>query len=99
MIKPTFSIRPHPNPLKGNAIMTRVPTIASKADVPAEHHDLVDHVTQVFGALRGPSSVLLHSPKMAWSVFNLGDYFRDQSIVEPRVRSVGILIAAQIGRA
>ena len=75
--------------------MARIPTIASKSDVPAEHHDLVDHVVKVFGALRGPASVLLHSPKMAWSVFNLGDYFRDSSIVEPRVRSVGILIAAR----
>ena len=75
--------------------MTRVPAIASKADVPAEHHDLVDHVMKVFGSVRGPASVLLHSPKMAWSVFNLGDHFRDNSVVEPRVRSVGILIAAR----
>lgn len=75
--------------------MTRVPVISAKSDVPAEHHALVDHVMKVFGALRGPSSVLLHSPKMAWSVFNLGDYFRDESIVEPRLRSVGILIAAR----
>jgi 4-carboxymuconolactone decarboxylase len=75
--------------------MARIPVIASKADMPAEHHDLVDHVMKVFGALRGPSSVLLHSPKMAWSVFRLGDYFREASIVEPRPRSVGILIAAR----
>ena len=75
--------------------MTRVPPIAAKSDVPAEHHALVDHVMKVFGALRGPSSVLLHSPKMAWSVFNLGDYFRDESIVEPQLRSVGVLIAAR----
>jgi alkylhydroperoxidase family enzyme len=75
--------------------MTRVPAITSKSDVPAEHHDLVDHVMKVFGGLRGPSSVLLHSPKMAWNVLSLGDYFRDNSMVEPRVRSVGILIAAR----
>lgn len=75
--------------------MPRVPAIASKADVPAEHHDLVDHVMKVFGGLRGPASVLLHSPKMAWPAFNLGDHFRDNSVVEPRLRSVGILIAAR----
>lgn len=75
--------------------MPRVPAIAAKSDVPAAHHDLVDHVMKVFGALRGPSSVLLHSPKMAWNVLSLGDYFRDSSIVEPRARSVGILIAAR----
>jgi alkylhydroperoxidase family enzyme len=75
--------------------MTRVPAITSKADVPAEHHDLVDHLMKVFGALRGPASVLLHSPKMAWPAFGVGDYFRESSIVEPRARSVGILIAAR----
>lgn len=75
--------------------MARIPTITSKADVPAEHHDLVDHLMKVFGALRGPASVLLHSPKMAWPAFGVGDYFRENSIVEPRVRSVGILIAAR----
>lgn len=75
--------------------MTRVPAIASKADVPAEHHPIVDHVMKVFGSLRGPSSVLLHSPALALSVVGLGDFFRGQSIVEPRARSVGILIAAR----
>lgn len=75
--------------------MTRVPAITSKSDVPAEHHDLVDHLMEVFGALRGPASVLLHSPKMAWPAFGVGDYFRKDSIVEPRARSVGILIAAR----
>lgn len=75
--------------------MTRVPPITAKSDLPAEHHDLVDHVMKVFGALRGPSSVLLHAPNMAWPALNLGDYFRQHSIVEPRARSVGILIAAR----
>lgn len=75
--------------------MTRIPLIAAKSDVPTEHHPVVDHVMKVFGALRGPASVLLHSPEMASSVFGLGDYFRGKPIVEPRARSVGILIAAR----
>ena len=75
--------------------MSRVPFISGKADVPAEHHDLVDHVMKVFGSVRGPASVLLHSPKMAWPAFNLGDHFRGDSVVAPRLRSVGILIAAR----
>jgi 4-carboxymuconolactone decarboxylase len=75
--------------------MTRITTISAKSDVPAEHHTFVDRVLKVFGGIRGPFSVLLHSPKMAGPVFDLGDYFRDESIVEPRVRSVGILIAAR----
>jgi len=75
--------------------MPRIATIAAKSDVPAEHHPLVDRVLKVFGGIRGPFSVMLHSPKMAGPVFDLGDYFREKSIVDPRPRSVGILIAAR----
>ena len=75
--------------------MSRVPPIAAKSDVPAAHHTLVDKVLKVFGGIRGPFSVMLHSPKMAGPVFDVGDYFREDSIVEPRLRSVGILIAAR----
>ena len=75
--------------------MPRITPISAKSDVPAEHHALVDKVLKVFGGIRGPFSMLLHSPKMAAPVFELGDYFRDNSIVEPRLRSVGVLIAAR----
>jgi 4-carboxymuconolactone decarboxylase len=75
--------------------MPRVTPIAAKSDVPAEQHALVDQVLKVFGGIRGPFSVLLHSPKMAGPVFGIGDYFREESIVEPRARSVGVLIAAR----
>lgn len=75
--------------------MPRLNPISAKSDVPAEHHPLVDKVLKVFGGIRGPFSMMLHSPKMAGPVFDLGDYFRDSSIVEPRARSVGILIAAR----
>ena len=75
--------------------MSRVTPVSAKSDVPAEHHALVDKVLKVFGGIRGPFSMMLHSPKMAGPVFDLGDYFREQSIVEPRLRSVGILIAAR----
>jgi 4-carboxymuconolactone decarboxylase len=75
--------------------MSRITPISAKSDVPAEHHALVDKVLKVFGGIRGPFSMMLHSPKMAGPVFDLGDYFRDGSVVEPRLRSVGILIAAR----
>ena len=75
--------------------MSRVTPISAKSDVPAEHHPLVDRVLKVFGGIRGPFSMMLHSPQMAGPVFDLGDYFREHCIVEPRPRSVGILIAAR----
>ena len=41
--------------------MARVAQVTGKSDVPAEHHHVVDAVVEVFGNVRGPFSVLLHS--------------------------------------
>ena len=73
--------------------MPRIPPITGKSDVPAEHHAVVDQVMQVFGGVRGPFSMLLHSPKLAERMLGLVTFFRDTSIVEPRLRSIAILTA------
>ena len=75
--------------------MPRVAPITGKSDVPAEHHAVVDAVVNVFGAVRGPFSMLLHSPKLAERVLGLVTFFRDESIVEPTLRSVAILTAVR----
>jgi hypothetical protein len=51
--------------------MPRVAPITGKSDVPAEHHAVVDKVVNVFGGVRGPFSMLLHSPKLAERVLGL----------------------------
>src|SRR5512134_167287 len=75
--------------------MPRVAAITGKSDVPAEHHAVVDKVVDVFGGVRGPFSMLLHSPKLAERVLGLVTYFRDESIVDPKLRSVAILAAVR----
>jgi 4-carboxymuconolactone decarboxylase len=75
--------------------MPRVAPITGKSDVPAEHHAVVDAVLNVFGGVRGPFSMLLHSPKLAERVLGLVTFFRDESIVEAKLRSVGILTAVR----
>jgi 4-carboxymuconolactone decarboxylase len=75
--------------------MPRVSPIAGKSDVPAEHHAVVDQVTKVFGNVRGPFSMLLHSPKLAERVLPLVTFFRDESVVEAKLRSVAILTAVR----
>src|SRR5262247_4661445 len=76
--------------------MPRVAPITGKSDVPAEYHHVVDGVLQVFGQARGPFSVLLHSPKLAERVLNLGNFFRaNESVVAPKDRSLAILVAAR----
>jgi len=75
--------------------MPRVAPITGKSDVPAEHHAVVDAVVKVFGNVRGPFSMLLHSPKLAERVLPLVTFFRDESVGEPKLRSVAILTAVR----
>jgi len=75
--------------------MPRLTPITGKSDVPAEHHAVVDAVVKTFGGVRGPFSMLLHSPKLASLVLGLVTFFRDESIVEAKLRSVAILTAVR----
>jgi 4-carboxymuconolactone decarboxylase len=75
--------------------MPRVPPITGKEDVPAEHHAVVDDVLAVFGRIRGPFSMLLHSPNMASKLLPMVTFNRDQTIVEPNPRFAAILSAVR----
>jgi 4-carboxymuconolactone decarboxylase len=75
--------------------MPRVAPITGKADVPAQHHSVVDAVVSVFGNVRGPFSVLLHSPALAERILPLVKFFREDSVVEAPLRSVAILAAVR----
>jgi 4-carboxymuconolactone decarboxylase len=75
--------------------MPRVAPVTGKADVPAEYHHVVDEVVKVFGNVRGPFSMLLHSPRLAERILPLVSFFRDQSVVAPRLRSIAILTAVR----
>jgi deazaflavin-dependent oxidoreductase (nitroreductase family) len=75
--------------------MPRVAPITSTSDVPAEHQAVADAVVRVFGNIRGPFSMLLHSPKLAERMLGLVTFFRDESAVEPKLRSVAILTAVR----
>ena len=75
--------------------MPRIKPITGKADVSAEHHAVVDAVEKIFGGVRGPFSMLLHSPKMAERILGLVTFFRDESVVDAKLRSVGILAAVR----
>lgn len=71
--------------------MARVPQIAGKADVPASHQYVVDQVLDVFGRIRGPFSILLHSPELAERLLPMVPFSREMTVVEARPRFVGIL--------
>ena len=71
--------------------MPRIPPITGEADVAPEYHYIVDQVMAVFGALRGPFSMLLHSPKLAEKVLPLVTFNREESVVDGRLRSLAVL--------
>jgi 4-carboxymuconolactone decarboxylase len=71
--------------------MARVPQIAGKADVPEADQYVVDQVLEVFGRVRGPFSILLHSPRLAERLLPMVPFNRDGTVVEAPLRLAGIL--------
>jgi len=71
--------------------MPRIAPITGKSDVPAKYHGVVDDVIKVFGGIRGPFSILLHSPNLAERLLKLVTFNREDNVVEPKLRSVAIL--------
>lgn len=75
--------------------MPRIKPITTRSELPAEHHAAADAVVKVFGQIRGPFSVLLHSPKLAAQLIPLVPFIHHECIVEGKLRSVAILAAAR----
>lgn len=75
--------------------MPRVAPITGKSDVAPEHHGVVDEVLKVFGNVRGPFSMLLHSPKLAERILAIGNFYRDDGIVAGKDRSLAILVGVR----
>jgi len=75
--------------------MPRISIISDKSQVPAEAQAVADDVLGVFGRIRGPFSVLLHSPLLAERMLGIVKFNRDGCIVDGRLRSHAILAAVR----
>ncbi len=75
--------------------MPRATPISDKSQVPAEAQHIADDVLSVFGRIRGPFSVLLHSPKLAERMLGMVKFNRDDCVVDGRLRSHAILAAVR----
>ena len=75
--------------------MPRIAPVTGKADVAPEYHYVVDQVLEVFGSVRGPFSILLHSPKLAERLLKLVTFNREESVVPGHLRSLAILAAVR----
>ena len=75
--------------------MPRIAPVGDRSELPAEHRAVADAVTKVYGEIRGPWGMLLHSPELAARVLPLVPFFHEQSVVEGRLRSIAILAAVR----
>ncbi len=71
--------------------MPRIEPISDKSQVAPEHQGVADAVLETFGALRGPHSILLHSPAMDKPALELGNYFRYNSVVKSPEKELAII--------
>lgn len=69
----------------------RIKPIQSRDDVAPEHQAIADRVTAFFGQIRGPFSVLLHSPILANQLLDVVEDIREQTIVDHQSRALAIL--------
>jgi 4-carboxymuconolactone decarboxylase len=78
----------------------RLEPITSRSALAPEHQDVADAVLEVFGHIRGPFSMLLHSPQLASKLLPLVTFVRQGNIVsETNVRFAAILTAARENEA
>jgi 4-carboxymuconolactone decarboxylase len=75
--------------------MPRITPVSDKSQVPAEHQHVVDDVLQVFGVLRGPHSILLHTPGLDEPALALGNYFRYEGICKSPEKELAIITGAR----
>ncbi len=73
--------------------MTRYAPIAGKADMAPEYAHGFDQVMDVSGQVRGPFSMLLHSPALTERLPPMVPFAWDICIVEPKLRQIAILAA------
>jgi 4-carboxymuconolactone decarboxylase len=75
--------------------MPRIQPISDKSQVAAEYQHVVEGVLETFGALRGPHSILLHSPALDEHALKLGNYFRYNSVVKSPEKELAIITAVR----
>jgi 4-carboxymuconolactone decarboxylase len=75
--------------------MPRIPPIAARSDMAPDDQYVFDQVMGVFGRVRGPFSVLLHSPKLAERLLPMVPFAREGTIVEPQLRQIAVLAAVR----
>ena len=75
--------------------MSRYTPVTSKAEMGSESEHVFDQVMGVFGRVRGPFSMLLHSPELAERLLPMVPFAREICAVDPKLRQIAILAAVR----
>lgn len=75
--------------------MPRITPITAKSQLAPEHQNVYDAVQKVYGNIRGPWTMLLHSPKLTERVLPITPFLWKETVIEGKLRSVGILAAVR----
>src|SRR5262245_2785939 len=75
--------------------MPRLTPITDKSQLSPEHRQVYDDVLKVYGDIRGPWTMLLHSPKLTSKVLPITPFLWNETTIEGKLRSVGILAAVR----
>ena len=75
--------------------MPRVTPIQNRDQVKPEDQPAFDTVAQVRGTVRGPSSIILHSPSLALNHVHLSRYFLDGTVIQPRELELAVIATAR----
>jgi 4-carboxymuconolactone decarboxylase len=75
--------------------MPRYTPVTSKEAMAPEQQHVFDQVMAVFGRIRGPFSMLLHSPKLAEKLLPMVPFAREGTVIDPKLRQIAILMAVR----
>jgi 4-carboxymuconolactone decarboxylase len=75
--------------------MSRYTPVTSKEAMAPDQQHVFDQVMGVFGRIRGPFSMLLHSPKLAEKLLPMVPFAREGTVIDPKLRQIAILTAVR----
>ena len=73
----------------------RITPITRRDQVKEEHRPIFDAVAEGRGSVRGPFSILMHSPMLCQRVLDVSTYLRFNSQVKPNLGEVAIIATAR----
>lgn len=76
--------------------MTRIPVITKREGLSEAQYKVYDAIVATRGSVRGPFTILLHSPELCERAAHLGTYLRYESQISHQTHAVAALITGRL---